>query len=616
MTFLVAVVVDVTVILVAALAACPLLRRRSAALRHAVLASALAAAAVVPLLETMLPPWQLPLPASRSSIVRSSGVGFAPESGDTATATALPGVTVAAPPSIDWRNVAIATWAAGALVAFTGLALGLVRLRRMAARCMPVRSGCWHATADIVAREHAMRPVPLLQSPEGAMLVTWGLLHPKIVLPVGADAWTDDRRRIVLAHEFAHVRRGDWATQMMAESIRAILWFHPLAWIVCRRLRQESEYACDDAVIACGVDATEYATHLLDVARHAVGRRTLWAEAPAVAHPSTLERRIAAMLTAQRSREPLTRRSALFIAGAALAAAVPIAAASATAEQTRTTARADVTLPAAPSVASPAVSSPADPDNAPAVPRGDAPAAPSRAPVAIAAASTAATGPQETPSSISGTLYDPLGGLLPGVALTLTDTALGITYTGATDRNGSFSFPDLQPATYDLRAVLPGFRSVSTVMPIGPGAHLERRIVMPIGSLQETMTVVCSPAAAPAAPRPRAVLQPRPNAAVQSTGTAPFNGGIGGQIRVPRQISRANPVCPNQSGIDTVVILGARVGIDGYLSDINVLRHEEKAGQEVVDAAIEAVRLWQYTPTLLNGVPVEADIMMTVLFKW
>jgi hypothetical protein len=280
----------------------------------------------------------------------------------------------------------------------------------------------------------------------------------------------------------------------------------------------------------------------------------------------------------------------------------------------------DVTL-APPAVAAAATPMPTPAQAAANVARTDGPdlraAAAAARERAVALRAAAAALPQEKPASISGTLYDPLGGLLPGVGLTLTDQAVGIAYTAVTDRNGSFSFGDLQPATYELRAVLPGFSSVSTVMPIGAGANLERHITMPIGSLQESITVGCSYSPGPAAPRARAVLQPRPGAsAPQAAAVAPFHGGIGGQIHAPRQVAKANPICPNHIGVDTVIILSARVGIDGYLSDIKVLRENEKLGPDLANSAIEAVRLWQYTPTLLNGVPVEANITVTVFFTW
>jgi hypothetical protein len=147
-------------------------------------------------------------------------------------------------------------------------------------------------------------------------------------------------------------------------------------------------------------------------------------------------------------------------------------------------------------------------------------------------------------------------------------------------------------------AQLPGFAPVSSVMPIGAGARVERRIVMPIGTLQETITVKCgrttqpSPQAQPSAPRPTRVLDTGPRRVAPAAAAAvPFSGGIGGQIKAPAQIAKANPICPNHIGIDTTVVLGARVGIDGYLSDIRLLNAQTDPAAEIVDSAMDAVRL-------------------------
>ena len=107
--------------------------------------------------------------------------------------------------------------------------------------------------------------------------------------------------------KLAHIARRDWALQIAAETVRAVYWFNPLIWIACRRLRDESEQACDDTVLRRGIDAADYASHLLAVARQVLTADRGWASAPAVANASTLERRIAAMLNASRNREPLTR---------------------------------------------------------------------------------------------------------------------------------------------------------------------------------------------------------------------------------------------------------------------------------------------------------------------
>ena len=88
------------------------------------------------------------------------------------------------------------------------------------------------------ARVHGVRqPVTLLRSDHPTLLVTWGVRRPTIVLPFVAREWSDDRARIVLHHELAHVSRGDWLIQMIGEIARGVNWFNPVMWAACRRLR-------------------------------------------------------------------------------------------------------------------------------------------------------------------------------------------------------------------------------------------------------------------------------------------------------------------------------------------------------------------------------------------
>ena len=122
----------------------------------------------------------------------------------------------------------------------------------------------------------------------------WGVLRPVVVLPASARQWTAPRLRTVLLHELVHVERRDLVAQFLGQAVCCLYWIHPLAWLAARQLRKEREQACDDAVLARGVPAPEYAGLLLDLVRGRPLRR--WKQAPAMAEGSGLELRVRAML--------------------------------------------------------------------------------------------------------------------------------------------------------------------------------------------------------------------------------------------------------------------------------------------------------------------------------
>lgn len=87
-----------------------------------------------------------------------------------------------------------------------------------------------------------------------------GWLTPEVLLPsCAATEVRDGDLEMLWKHEQAHVsRRDDW-TQLFAEVMVAAAWFHPAAYWVGRRLKEERELACDEAVLAGGVSAHRYA---------------------------------------------------------------------------------------------------------------------------------------------------------------------------------------------------------------------------------------------------------------------------------------------------------------------------------------------------------------------
>jgi protein TonB len=90
---------------------------------------------------------------------------------------------------------------------------------------------------------------------------------------------------------------------------------------------------------------------------------------------------------------------------------------------------------------------------------------------------------------------------------------------------------------------------------------------------------------------------------------------VGGGITRPQKIVNVDPVYPEKAKADRIegmVILEAVIATDGTVKDLEVIR----SAHPLLDAAaVEAVRQWEFTPTLLNGEPVELVMSVNVTFS-
>src|SRR5262249_39378144 len=136
-----------------------------------------------------------------------------------------------------------------------------------------------------------------------------GIMRPIVLIPTEAEDWPEDRRRVVVLHELAHVARRDVASQLLGMMTCSIYWFHPGVWAAARRLRAESERACDDLVLGLGVGAADYAQHLLEVAKDARELRAAGAVAIAMARRGSLESRLRSVLAEGLRRGVLSVRA-------------------------------------------------------------------------------------------------------------------------------------------------------------------------------------------------------------------------------------------------------------------------------------------------------------------
>jgi TonB family protein len=552
--------IKASLVLLLAIGAAELLNRRSAAVRHWTLAVAVACATLVPLLGLVLPAWKVPLelfaPTAveiRAPVVSATIVVPEEEARPARPAPEVRRATaVAQAKPVAWLAWVPLIWGAGVGVSLCLLLIGLARLRWLASSAERVDRGPWVEIADEIGRRCGLRrKVTLLKSRKPTTLGTWGLMRPKVVLPEVASSWSDDRLRIVLSHELAHVRRGDWMMQLTADVLRSLYWFNPLSWVVSAELRRESEHACDDAVINAGVPAPEYASHLLDLARSLNAERRVWVPAPAMARPSSLAGRISVMLNSSVNRTPLSRTARLAAVIALLAFTISIA----------------------------------------------------------------GFGAQRF-YSLSGSVVDSTNRVVPGTTLVVVNAASKARHEVKSDQTGHFEFVGLPPGEYSLQARQPGFSTVEDTFAI-VGRDLQRVIELHVGELEETITVRGS--GAPSAEQQRQSDERRSRVEASRRATLekcrPSSvGPVGGAIIPPLRLTNANPIYPahlNSARVEGVVTMEALIGASGDVEDVRVIKSPHP---ELGQAAIEAVRQWQFTQTLLNCMPVEVRMRVTTNF--
>ena len=91
---------------------------------------------------------------------------------------------------------------------------------------------------------------------------------------------------------------------------------------------------------------------------------------------------------------------------------------------------------------------------------------------------------------------------------------------------------------------------------------------------------------------------------------------VGGMVQAAKLINRTPPVYPDslrQQGVEGTVLVQAIIGKSGSVLDAHAVGSQAPA--ELADAALAAVRTWQFEPTLLNGEPVEVITTITVNFQ-
>ncbi len=240
------------------------------------------------------------------------GLGNRPSSGSKATPR--------------WPGVIAWLLAIGTLVGVVRLIVGLAAVRAYRRRTMPVTDEPLNALLEATRlRLGCLAPVELRESVEIGSPATVGWRRPLVLLPPQWREWSGSERQAVLAHEVAHIVRGDFAGWLVAQLSVVLHFYNPLVHWLARRLRIEQELAADALGAAAAGGSQSYLKTLALMALRQDDRAVSWAARPFLPARGTLLRRIEMLRDRKLSQLPQfsrTRRIVLCTALAAIGIAV------------------------------------------------------------------------------------------------------------------------------------------------------------------------------------------------------------------------------------------------------------------------------------------------------
>jgi beta-lactamase regulating signal transducer with metallopeptidase domain len=381
---------------------------------------------------------------------------------------------------------------------------------------------------------------------------TLGAWRPLILLPpAAAMGLTPQQLEAVLAHELAHIRRHDYAVNVVQMVAETLLFYHPAVWWISRRIRFERELCCDAAAVQVCGDVFGYAHALTTLARMRVAVPRL-----AMSAGGHLVRRVERLLgsPAGDRRPPAWRMvgaaALVFVSGALSTDWLRV---------------------------------------------------------------QSMGRPPAGAAEITGQVFDPFGVPVDGVLMYLESAAHERPFFARvrTDHTGRFTFERLPAARYVLTAPM-DFVSASDVA-VAAGARVDQDVRMALEPFVDRFMVCAAcPLTGDVYVPPDSLVKEferdRQEGWYQTvTGAEPAGGW-----EFYRPPITVYPAALRDAGIQGTVVLEGRIGADGFAQG---LRAAASAHPLLASVAISELQHQRWQPARVRGVPVDVPLRITIDFN-
>lgn len=192
-----------------------------------------------------------------------------------------------------WPLAVLGLFALGATLGLFRLIAGATAVGSYRRHSRPIADAAlFRLTQSLRAETGCQKDVELRESSRLSTPATVGCFRPLVLLPEGWRAWSHDELRAVLAHELAHVARGDYLSGLLAQVTLAVHFYHPLVHWLVGRLRLEQELAADASGMRASGGRDCYLVTLAGMALRQDDLAVSWAARPFLPTRGTFMRRI------------------------------------------------------------------------------------------------------------------------------------------------------------------------------------------------------------------------------------------------------------------------------------------------------------------------------------
>lgn len=210
---------------------------------------------------------------------------------------------------------------------------------------------------------------------------------------------------------------------------------------------------------------------------------------------------------------------------------------------------------------------------------------------------------QSRAGKTNGSIHDPSGAGIANATIVMSNHDANTIDMTTTDREGNFSFTGLPTGKYELQVYKPGFQTYRQPdVSLDAGRDFTEVFTLEVGAITEHVMVVPENAEKPVV--------------AEKTNGKPSRLAVGGTAEAAKLTKKVQPIYPESAksaGVQGTVVLHAVIGMGGKPLSLRVMNSQ--VDPDLARSAVEAVSQWRYTPTPLNGEPVEVDTTISVVYS-